>query len=729
MKLPDPETYPLLSKVTDPAGLRKLSVEDLTVLAKEVRSFLLHTVSQTSGHLASGLGVVELTIALHYVYNTPFDNLVWDVGHQAYPHKILTGRAGFMDTIRKLWGLHSFPWRGESPYDTASVGHASTSIGIALGMAVAADREGLGRKTCAVIGDGAMTGGMAFEALNHAGSLGESLLVVLNDNEMSISEPVGALSKYLSYILSNANYNSIVRSGKNFLKNFPFLQRIAIKGHEYLKGMILPGTLFEELGFNYVGPVNGHDPEALVTTLRNMRNLPGPQLLHVVTRKGMGYEPAENDPTKYHGVPKFSLDEGVSSSSRETYASVFGRFLCESAEKDPGFCAITPAMCEGSGMKDFSEKYPKQFFDVAIAEQHAVTFAAGLAAGGMKPVVCVYSTFLQRAYDQIVHDVALPDLPVVIAVDHAGIVGPDGPTHQGVFDISFLLPIPNMVIMAPGLIGDFRPMLDAALSYARPVAVRYPKGPGNERSAESEALLEARKMLGIEPLKAEGSAASLESSGADGSGAPGSDGLSEFRKGASGVPAETIGIIEDRLRKEIHFARARIVRIGKAGADTAILAFGALLPFAMAAGKGTGAFVVDMRFIKPLDEELLRALVDAGVRYFVTAEDGVETGGIGEHAARLLGSISDDVKVRTIALPDEFIRQGTSDELYRLYGLDSAGILLKTEEFVRKERSLRRIRDEAAKEPHGENHQEIRHDAPKSGAGGARPRERAREHA
>ena len=511
MKLPDPETYPLLSKVTDPAELRKLSVEDLTALAKEVRSFLLHTVSQTSGHLASGLGVVELTIALHYVYNTPFDNIVWDVGHQAYPHKILTGRAGFMDTIRKLWGLHSFPWRGESPYDTASVGHASTSIG------VAADREGKGRKTCAVIGDGAMTGGMAFEALNHAGSLGESLLVVLNDNEMSISEPVGALSKYLSYILSNANYNSIVRGGKNLLKNFPLLQRIAIKGHEYLKGMILPGTLFEELGFNYVGPVNGHDPEALVTTLRNMRNLPGPQLLHVVTRKGMGYEPAENDPTKYHGVPKFSLDEGVSSS----------------------------AMCEGSGMKEFSGKYPKQFFDVAIAEQHAVTFAAGLAAGGMRPVVCVYSTFLQRAYDQIVHDVALPDLPVVIAVDHAGIVGPDGPTHQGVFDISFLLPIPNMVIMAPGLIGDFRAMLDAALAYARPVAVRYPKGPGNERSAESAELSEARKSLGITVKEDDGGAG-------DNAGIAGDMHQS---------PAAAV--IADRLRPEIRLARARIVQMGR----------------------------------------------------------------------------------------------------------------------------------------------------------------------
>lgn len=711
MKLPDPETYPLLSKVADPAELRKLSVEDLTALAKEVRSFLLHTVSQTSGHLASGLGVVELTIALHYVYNTPFDNLVWDVGHQAYPHKILTGRAGFMDTIRKLWGLHSFPWRGESPYDTASVGHASTSIGIALGMAVAADREGKGRKTCAVIGDGAMTGGMAFEALNHAGSLGESLLVVLNDNEMSISEPVGALSKYLSYILSNANYNSIVRSGKNLLKNFPFLQRIAIKGHEYLKGMILPGTLFEELGFNYVGPVNGHDPEALVTTLRNMRNLPGPQLLHVVTRKGMGYEPAENDPTKYHGVPKFSLDEGVSSSSRETYASLFGRFLTDSAEKDSRFCAITPAMCEGSGMKEFAEKYPKQFFDVAIAEQHAVTFAAGLAAGGMRPVVCVYSTFLQRAYDQIVHDVALPDLPVVIAVDHAGIVGPDGPTHQGVFDISFLLPIPNMVIMAPGLIGDFRPMLDAALAYARPVAVRYPKGPGNERSAESAELSEARKSLGITVKEDDGGAG-------DNAGIAGDMHQS---------PAAAV--IADRLRPEIRLARARIVQTGRAKADTAILAFGALLPFAMAAGKGTGAFVVDMRFIKPLDEEFLRALVSAGVRYFITAEDGVETGGIGEHAARFLGSISGEVKVRTIALPDEFIRQGTSDELYKLYGLDSAGILLKTEEFVRKERSLRRIRDESLKAERGEAREEIRHDAPQSHARGTRPSERAREHA
>lgn len=674
MKLPDPKAWPLLSRVTDPAELRKLSIEELTVLARELRDFLLHSVSQTSGHLASGLGVVELTIALHYVYDTPFDNIVWDVGHQAYPHKILTGRAGLMDTIRKLCGLHSFPWRGESPYDTVSVGHASTSIGVALGMAVAAAREGKGRKTCAVIGDGAMTGGMAFEALNHAGSLGENLLVVLNDNEMSISEPVGALSKYLSYILSNANFNSIVRGGRDLLRNFPFLQRIAIKGHEYLKGMILPGTLFEEFGFNYVGPVNGHDPEALVTTLRNMRSLPGPQLLHVVTRKGMGYEPAENDPTKYHGVPKFSLEEGVSSTKRETFASVFGRFLCESAKKDRSFCAITPAMRDGSGMREFAEKFPKQYFDVAIAEQHSVTFAAGLAAGGMRPVVCVYSTFLQRAYDQIVHDVALPDLPVVIAVDHAGIVGPDGPTHQGVFDISFLLPIPNMVIMAPGLIGDFRPMLDAALSWGRPVAVRYPKGPGNEPSAETTALSEARKTLGISP-----DAAVPE--------------LSDFTKALSADAAAAVPVLEDRLKDEIRLGRGKIALSGRAGTDTAILAFGALLPFALAAAKGTGAFVIDMRSIKPLDEELLGALVKAGVRYFITAEDGVETGGIGEYTARHLATVSDEVRVRTVALPDEFIRQGTSDELYRLYGLDSAGILLKSAEFVRKERSLRRLKD------------------------------------
>ena len=367
------------------------------------------------------------------------------------------------------------------------------------------------------------------------------------------------------------------------------------------------------------------------------------------------------------------------------HAPLFGRCRADSAEKDSRFCAITPAMCEGSGMKEFSERYPKQFFDVAIAEQHAVTFAAGLAAGGMRPVVCVYSTFLQRAYDQIVHDVALPDLPVVIAIDHAGIVGPDGPTHQGVFDISFLLPVPNMVIMAPGLIGDFRPMLDAALACQRPVAVRYPKGPGNEGQAETEDLSEARRTLGIHPAGTYGCDA--------GSGDP----LAEFRKGAEGVPAGTLAVIVDRLRTEIRFTRARAVKCGGRGADPAVLAFGALLPFAMAAAEGTGAFVIDMRFVKPLDEELLRALVAAGVRYFITAEDGVETGGIGEHAARLLESLSEDVRVRTIALPDEFIRQGTSSELYRLYGLDSAGILRTGAEFVRKERSLRRLGSESAK--------------------------------
>ena len=454
--------YPVLAQALTPDELRKLPQEKLRELADELRQFLLASVSQTSGHFASGLGTVELTVALHYVYNTPFDRLLWDVGHQAYPHKILTGRAGRMSTIRQKNGLHPFPWPPESEYDTFAVGHSSTSISAALGMAVAADKEGKDRKVVAVIGDGAMTAGMAFEALNHAGDINKDLVVVLNDNEMSISENVGALNSHLARLLTGNFFNKIRDGGKKLLSNVPPIKEFASRAEEHIKGMVVPGTIFEELGFNYIGPIDGHDVNGMVDTLRNMRQFSGPHILHVVTRKGKGYPVAEQDPIKFHAVPKFNPEDNAlpkSAPSAPTFSAIFGQWLCDMAAQDPKLMAITPAMREGSGMVKFSQQFPEQYFDVAIAEQHAVTFGAGLAKEGYNAVVAIYSTFLQRAYDQLIHDVALQDLPVLFAIDRAGVVGADGPTHQGVFDIAFLRCIPNMIIMTPADEDECRQML------------------------------------------------------------------------------------------------------------------------------------------------------------------------------------------------------------------------------------------------------------------------------
>lgn len=472
----DPKIYPLLSRALTPVELKKLPRSKLPDLCAELRDFLLKSVSRSSGHLASGLGVVELTVALHYVYDTPSDQIVWDVGHQAYPHKILTGRAGELETIRRRHGLHAFPWRDESQYDPVSVGHASTSVGMALGMATANSLRGIETSTVAVLGDGALTGGMVYEAMNHAGGLKANMLVVLNDNENSISETVGALSTTLSGFITSSVYNDISSRANSILESFPLIKKLATKTGEHVKGMVVPSTLFEELGFNYIGPIDGHDVDGLVEMLQKIKNLKGPQLLHIVTQKGRGYEPAEHNPSLYHGVPPFELDQDLPKSDKKTYSSVFGEFLLEQAEKDPLMVAVTPAMKDGSGMAEFAEKYPDRFFDVAIAEQHAVTFCGGMSINGMHPVVCVYSSFLQRSYDQLIHDIAIQRVPVLIAVDRAGIVGADGPTHQGVFDLAYLRTIPSMEILAPSCFDELRRMLDYGMSRDHPVAVRYPRG-------------------------------------------------------------------------------------------------------------------------------------------------------------------------------------------------------------------------------------------------------------
>ncbi|MEG1691329.1 MAG: 1-deoxy-D-xylulose-5-phosphate synthase, partial [Hafnia sp.] len=539
--------YPTLALVDDPNDLRLLPKESLPKLCDELRQYLLNSVSRSSGHFASGLGTVELTVALHYVYNTPFDSLIWDVGHQAYPHKILTGRRDRIATIRQKGGLHPFPWRDESEYDVLSVGHSSTSISAGLGMAVAAEREGKNRRTVCVIGDGAITAGMAFEAMNHAGDIKADMLVVLNDNEMSISENVGALNNHLAQLLSGKLYSSLREGGKKVLSGLPPIKELVKRTEEHLKGMVVPGTLFEELGFNYIGPVDGHDVQALAATLKNMRDLKGPQLLHIMTKKGKGYAPAEKDPISWHAVPKFDPASGTlpkSSGGLPTYSKIFGDWLCETALDDNKLMAVTPAMREGSGMVRFSKEYPQQYFDVAIAEQHAVTFAAGLAIGGYKPVVAIYSTFLQRAYDQVIHDVAMQKLPVMFAIDRAGIVGADGQTHQGAFDISFLRCIPNLVIMTPSDENECRQMLYTGHQYqAGPTAVRYPRGSGT---------------------------------------------------GATLEPLASLPIGKGVVRRN--------------GEKIAILNFGTLMPDALTAAEQLNATVADMRFVKPLDEALILEL-------------------------------------------------------------------------------------------------------------------------
>ncbi|UPT56954.1 1-deoxy-D-xylulose-5-phosphate synthase [Dickeya zeae] len=604
--------YPTLALAENPEELRLLPRESLPKLCDELRQYLLDSVSRSSGHFASGLGTVELTVALHYVYNTPFDHLVWDVGHQAYPHKILTGRRDRIATIRQKGGLHPFPWRGESEYDVLSVGHSSTSISAGIGMAVAAEREGLGRRTVCVIGDGAITAGMAFEAMNHAGDIKPDMLVVLNDNEMSISENVGALNNHLAQLLSGKLYSTLREGGKKVLSGLPPIKELVKRTEEHLKGMVVPGTLFEELGFNYIGPVDGHDVQSLVHTLKNMRSLKGPQLLHIMTKKGKGYAPAEQDPISWHAVPKFDPASGTLPKNKEalpTYSAVFGEWLKETAAADSRLMAITPAMREGSGMVSFSRTYPQQYFDVAIAEQHAVTFAAGLAIGGYRPVVAIYSTFLQRAYDQVIHDVAIQNLPVLFAIDRGGIVGADGQTHQGAFDLSFLRCIPQMVIMTPSDENECRLMLHTGYHYQQgPCAVRYPRG----------------NVLGVEL-----------------------------------TPLETLPIGKGVVKRQ--------------GEKIAILNFGTLLPEAQQAADALNATLVDMRFVKPLDETLVASLA-ASHDVLVTLEENAVMGGAGSGVNEYLMANRLPVPVLNLGLPDIFIPQGSQAEIRTELSLDAAGI-------------------------------------------------------
>jgi len=610
--------YPLLDTINDPSQLRTLERKALPQLADELRKFLIESVSKTGGHLSSNLGTVELTVALHYVFNTPHDRLVWDVGHQTYAHKILTGRRAGMDKLRMHGGVAGFPRRDESEYDTFGTAHSSTSISAALGMAVAAQQEGIERQVVAVIGDGAMSAGMAFEALNNAGAMDTNLLVILNDNDMSISRPVGALNNYLAKLMSGRFYAAARRAGEKVLSVMPPMLELAKRAEEHVKGMVIPGTMFEEFGFNYIGPIDGHDLDVLVDTLNNIKQLDGPQFLHVVTRKGAGYKAAEDDPILYHGVTRFDPAAGIvaktpsqaAKPAKLSYTQIFGDWLCDMAALDQRLIAITPAMREGSGMVRFSEEYPERYFDVGIAEQHAVTFAAGLACDGRKPVVAIYSTFLQRAYDQLIHDVAIQNLPVVFAIDRAGLVGADGPTHAGSFDLTYLRGIPNLTVMTPADENECRQMLYTAFQMNSPVAVRYPRGAGP-------------------------------------------------------------GVTVQQAMQALPIGRGEIRRKGE---KIALLAFGSLLKPCLEAAEELNATVVNMRFVKPLDQELLVSLA-GNHSLLVTVEENTIMGGAGSAVLEFLHSRGISVAVLQLGLPDTFIDQGDPAQMLADCGLDQGGIV------------------------------------------------------
>ena len=605
----DPTRYELLKTIEDPAQLRSLDRRQLGQLADELRAYVLESVSKTGGHLSSNLGTVELTIALHYVFDTPEDRIVWDVGHQTYPHKILTGRREGMSRLRMNEGISGFPRRSESRYDTFGTAHSSTSISAALGMAVAAKAKGEERRAIAVIGDGAMSAGMAYEAMNNAGAMDANLLVILNDNEMSISPPVGALTNYLARLLSGRIYASARRASEHLLKRVGVWE-LARRAEEHVKGMVTPSTLFEEFGFNYLGPIDGHDLDALVPTLINIKKLKGPQFLHVITRKGHGYKLAEDDPIAYHGPGKFNPAEGLKKTvgAKPTYSQIFGQWLCDMAERDPRLMAITPAMREGSGMVEYSERFPKRYFDVGIAEQHAVTFAAGIACEGFRPVVAIYSTFLQRGYDQLIHDVAIQNLPVLFALDRGGLVGGDGATHNGAFDFAYLRTVPNMTVMAPSDAEECRRMLSTGMTLNGPSAVRYPRGaaPG-----------ETTKDLPTLPV-----------------------GKGEIRRKGTGI---------------------------------AILAFGAMLKPALEAAESLNATVANMRFVKPLDLDLLKQLAESH-HLIVTVEEHQIMGGAGSAVCEALAQLKIEKQVLLLGLPDRFIDHGDPARLLASVGLDAEGI-------------------------------------------------------
>ena len=616
-------SYPLLDTIHCPAQLRELDNKQLPQLADELRSFLVESVSRTGGHLSSNLGTVELTIALHYVFNTPEDRLVWDVGHQTYAHKVLTGRREGMAQLRMHGGVSGFPKRCESEFDTFGVGHSSTSISAALGMAQAARLKGEDRHTVAIIGDGAMSAGQAFEAMNNTGVADADMLVILNDNDMSISHPVGALNKYLARILSGSTFNAARRAGEKVLSVSPSLLEFANRVEEHVKGLLTPGTLFEELGFNYIGPIDGHDLDSLVPTLLNLQKLHGPRFLHVITRKGQGYKLAEADPTLYHGVSKFEPEIGIAgnrASSKPSFTQIFGDWLCDMAAADPKLVAITPAMGEGSGMIRFAERYPERYFDVGIAEQHAVTFAAGLACEGMHPVVAIYSTFLQRGFDQLLHDVALQNLPVVFALDRGGLVGADGPTHHGAFDLSYVTCIPNMVVMTPSDENECRQMLTTACRANAPCTVRYPRGTG------------------------------------------------------PGTPL-------DKTLNDIPIGKGEIRRRGKA---VALLAFGTMLAPALEAAKVLDATVANMRFVKPIDRELILEL-SREHSLLVSIEENVSIGGAGSEVARVLENTRSATAFVRIGLPDRFIEHGDQTRLLGENGLDKDGIIHTVQTYLKQQ--------------------------------------------
>ena len=604
--------YPLLDTITYPSQLRELERKSLPQLADELRKFLVESVSTTGGHLSSNLGTVELTIALHYVFNTPHDRLVWDVGHQTYAHKILTGRREGMNKLRMHGGMAGFPRREDSEYDTFGTAHSSTSISAALGMAVASQLEKANRHVAAIIGDGAMSAGMAYEALNNAGAMDTNLLVILNDNDMSISPPVGALNNYLTSLLTGKAYATARRAGEKVLGVVPSILELANRTQEHVKGMLSPSTMFEEFGFNYIGPINGHDLDKLVTTLTNLKRLSGPQFLHVVTRKGEGYKAAEDDPILYHGVTKFNPDAGIvpKAPGKTTYTQIFGDWLCDMAALDRRLVGITPAMSEGSGLVRFSQEYPDRYFDVGIAEQHAITFAAGLACDGMKPVVAIYSTFLQRAYDQLIHDVAIQNLPVVFAIDRAGLVGADGPTHAGSFDLTYLRCIPNITVMTPADENECRQMLYTAFQMNTPAAVRYPRGAGT----------------GVVPIKE--------------------------------MKALQIGLGE----------------ICREGEKIALLAFGSMLKPCLEAAEELNATVANMRFVKPLDDNLVVSLA-ANYSLLVTVEENTIMGGAGSAVLESLENKNITVPVLQLGLPDVFIDQGDPTQMLVDCGRDKDGIV------------------------------------------------------
>ncbi len=612
---------PLLDRINSPQDLRALPESELPDLCTELRDYLIDTVSKTAGHLASGLAAVELAVALHYVFDTPNDKLVWDVGHQAYPHKILTGHKRELKTIRRRDGLHAFIWRGETPYDLLTTGHASTSVGSALGLAMASKYQGLQNRTVAVIGDGALSGGAAYEALNNAGAYKDlNLLVILNDNEMSISHNVGAVASGLNKILANPHYVKLVKGGEQVLRKLPAIRDFAMRAQEHVKGMVMPGTLFEELGFHYSGPVNGHDVRTLIAVLRNLRELGGLQFLHVFTKKGKGYAPAEQDPTGYHGVPVFDPDLGIQENPKQdqTFSAGFGRWICDCARDDPKLAGITPAMRVGSAMNDFAKRFPKQFYDVGIAEQHAMIFASGLAAGGLHPVVNMYSTFLQRAYDGVIHDFALQDLPMLLAVDRAGIVGPDGATHQGCYDIAFLRTVPNLVIMVPSDLDEQYRMLNTGYRLNHPAVVRFPRAMG-------------------------------------------------YRSGDYISTHETIKI-----------GQGRILNSGK---KVAIAAFGPIAHDLYELCREKDITLADMRFVKPLDLTLLDELAKHH-EVVLSVEEGAVQGGIGEEIARYFEERSYSCRVLTAGIPDEFEMEDSRASILKRLKLDPEGILERLQNFL-----------------------------------------------